>query len=66
MFFKRVTDKKSDGFVAVFGQNVLVIDGGREDDYGVLNYLLNLRETWLSEHPRLIEKERAKIVMYQK
>ena len=29
LFCKRVTDKKSDGFAAVFGQTVLVVDSGR-------------------------------------
>ncbi len=63
LFFKQVTTKKSDGAVAVCGQNVLVIDSGTEDDCGVLNYLLHLRETWLCEHTDFIEAEQAKLAV---
>ena len=63
LFGKRVTTKKSDGFAAIFERTVLVVDSGTEDDYGILNYLLGLRETWLSQHPHLLEDPQAKLAI---
>ncbi len=63
VFCKRVGAVKSDGFAAILGNTVLTVDGGREDDRGVLNYLLELRRNWLCEHPELLEDERAKLAI---
>lgn len=63
LFFKQVTGKKSDGFAAIVGQTVFVIDSGRIEDQGVLEYMLSLRKAWLSDHPELLEDERAKLVI---
>ena len=52
---------KSDGFAAIAGDTVLTVDGGLEEDRGILDYLLNLRRTWLQDHPDLIENDQARL-----
>lgn len=63
LFFKQVIENKSDGFVAIAGQTVFVIDSGRFEDKGVLEYLLKLRESWLSQYPHLLGEKQAKLAV---
>lgn len=63
VFCKGVGELKSDGFAVVAGNAVLTVDGGREGDHGVLNFLLELRRKWLKDHTELIENEQAKLAV---
>jgi len=60
-FFKKVGEKKSDGFALIENGEIYIIDSGLKDDDGVLEYLLSLREKWLSEKPDLVENQNARL-----
>ena len=47
VYFKRVGEKKSDGFAVIENGSILVIDVGMENDNALVNYLLDLRKSWL-------------------
>ena len=47
LYFKKVGLKKSDGFAVIDGGEVYVIDGGRDNDEGMLDFLGSLRAKWL-------------------
>jgi len=51
LYFKKVGMQKSDGFALINGGEVYVIDGGKGDDEGMLNFLISLREKWLGDRP---------------
>ncbi len=63
VFYKQPGRVKSDGFVAVLGGHVLTIDGGREEDTGVFDYLLALRREWLKDRPELIDDANVKLTI---
>ena len=56
VFFKKVGPKKSDGFALIENGEIYIIDSGLKEDTGLLDFLLALREKWLSNAP-----EQAKI-----
>ena len=56
VFFKKVGTKKSDGFALIENGEIYIIDSGLKEDTGLLDFLLALREKWLSNAP-----EQAKI-----
>lgn len=60
IFFKKVGLKKSDGFAVIEGGEVYVIDGGRDNDEGMLDFLGSLRDKWLknrSESDVFVEQD---------
>lgn len=61
VFFKKVGEKKSDGFALIENGEIFIIDSGLKDDDGLLEYLLSLREKWLSETPDLVENQNARL-----
>ncbi len=66
VFFKKVGEKKSDGFALLIDGEVFVIDGGKYLDDGMFEYLCALRKTWLSSQAdtTLVEKDSAKLEIH--
>lgn len=63
VFFKKVGEKKSDGFALLINDEVYVIDGGKYLDDGMFEFLGDLREKWLSlqNDACLLGNENAKL-----
>jgi len=51
LYFKRVGERKSDGFCVICNGEVFVIDSGDTSDDGMHRFLLSLREKWLENAP---------------
>ena len=49
VFAKKVIGSKSDGFAVVDNGKIFVIDIGKAEDFGLINFLISLRERWLGE-----------------
>ena len=66
LYFKKVGIKKSDGFALIDGGEIYVIDGGKGNDEGMLNFLVSLREKWLGNQPdsAILEDESAKLEIH--
>ena len=64
VFYKKVSEKKSDGFAFIENGEIYILDSGLKEDMGLLNFLLSLRETWLSEAPELIADENARLEIH--
>lgn len=66
LYFKKVGEKKSDGFAVIVNGEVYVIDAGRGKDEEMLNFLLSLREKWLAGQtdPAFSESSPAKLEIH--
>ena len=64
VFYKKVGEKKSDGFAFIENGEIYIIDSGLKDDLGLLDFLLSLREAWLSDRPELIASENARLEIH--
>ncbi len=51
VFLKKAPGHKSDGFAVIINGEIYVIDSGTDDDTGIIEYLLALREKWLENCP---------------
>ena len=61
VFFKKVGEKKSDGFAFVIDGEIFVIDSGKYLDDGMFEYLGALRERWLKGKKDLGEEAKLEI-----
>lgn len=66
LYFKKVGLKKSDGFAVIDGGEVYVIDGGRDNDEGMLDFLGSLRAKWLGNKSDsdVFEEQDAKLEIH--
>lgn len=64
VFYKKVGEKKSDGFAFIEDGEIYIIDAGLPEDTGLLDFLLSLRETWLSGMPEQIADENARLEIH--
>ncbi|MBR3837143.1 MAG: hypothetical protein IKJ74_03270 [Clostridia bacterium] len=64
VYFKKMVKKKSDGFAAVFDGQVYLIDGGLAVDLEMLQYLIQLREKWLSFAPETVDRKSARLEVH--
>lgn len=60
VFVKKVVGSKSDGFAIVDNGKVFVIDVGKADDTELIDFLIELRKSWLGD-TRLLVGEVAKL-----
>lgn len=61
VYFKKVGEKLSDGFAAVFDGEIYLIDVGRKYDDEMVRFLLELREKWLEAAPADLDRESARL-----
>jgi len=54
----------SDGFAAVFDGEIYLIDVGRKNDDEMLRFLTDLRETWLKNAPKEVDRENARLEVH--
>jgi len=66
LYLKKVGIKKSDGFAVIENGEVFVIDGGKGDDEGMLDFLISLREKWLKNQSdsALLDEDLAKLEIH--
>lgn len=64
VFYKKVGPKKSDGFAFIENGEIYIIDSGLKEDEGLLEFLLSLREKWLSEAPEPVADENARLEIH--
>ena len=64
VFFKKMFEKKSDGFAAVFDGEVYVIDVGGKRDGEMLRFLTELRAEWLKGARSLADAEKARLEIH--
>ena len=64
VYFKRITEKLSDGFAAVFDGEIYLIDVGTTVDKGMLLFLTELREKWLANAPQEADTENARLEIH--